>query len=205
LRGAFGRLLAAADAGDLSAREVVTASRGNAGPAVAYAAARLGMRAEVHVPLRATLARNLAPTPPVSELFGRAGRHWLSRQDLSADERATVAALLRQLDFHGTELAIVDKELAVEAPADPMVPRLMTIPGVDASAGISIVAAVGDFTRFDDPNKLAAYVGLNPRGAGPGPSRLGQPATRRRRHPARRRPACGCRKPIRVMRRVCIR
>ena len=25
------------------------------------------------------------------------------------------------------------------------------------------MAAVGDFTRFDDPNKLVAYVGLNPR------------------------------------------
>ena len=74
-----------------------------------------------------------------------------------------MAALLRQLDFHGSELAIVDKELAVEALRDPAVARLMTIPGVDAIAGISIVAAVGDFTRFDDPNKLVAYVGLNPR------------------------------------------
>ena len=109
------------------------------------------------------LARNLAPTPPVSDLFGRTGRHWLSRQELPADERATVQALLRQLDFHGTELAIVDKELAVEALTDPMVARLMTIPGVDAIAGMSIVAAVGDFTRFDDPDKLVAYVGLNPR------------------------------------------
>lgn len=39
----------------------------------------------------------------------------------------------------------------------------MTIPGVDAIAAMSIVAAVGDFTRFDDPDKLAAYVGLNPK------------------------------------------
>ena len=31
------------------------------------------------------------------------------------------------------------------------------------SPAISIVAAVGDFTRFDDPDKLVAYVGLNPR------------------------------------------
>jgi hypothetical protein len=96
-------------------------------------------------------------------LFGRTGRNWLSRQELPVDERATVQALLRQLDFHGAELAIVDKALAVEALADPAVARLMTVPGVDAIAGISIVAAVGDFTRFDDPNKLVAYVGLNPR------------------------------------------
>ena len=39
----------------------------------------------------------------------------------------------------------------------------MTIPGVDAIAAISIVAAVGDFSRFDDPDKLVAYVGLNPK------------------------------------------
>jgi transposase len=120
-------------------------------------------RTRIKNQVHAILARNLAPTPPVSDLFGRAGRHWLSRQQLPLDERATVQALLRQLEFHGNELAIVDKELAVEALTDPVVARLMTIPGVDAIAGISIVAAVGDFTRFDDPNKLVAYVGLNPR------------------------------------------
>src|SRR6476659_7193205 len=111
-------------------------------------------RTRIKNQVHAILARNLAPTPPVSDLFGKTGRHWLSRQQLPVDERATVSALLRQLDFHAGELAIVDKELAVEALADPMVARLMTIPGV---------AAVGDLTRFDDPNKLVAYVGLNPR------------------------------------------
>jgi hypothetical protein len=111
----------------------------------------------------AILARNLAPTPPVSDLFGKAGRHWLSRQPLPEDERASVQALLRQLDFHAHDLALVDKELANEALTDTMVARLMTIPGVDATAGIAIVAAVGDFCRFSNPDKLVAYVGLNPK------------------------------------------
>jgi transposase len=65
-------------------------------------------------------------------LFGNTGRHLLSRRQLAADERASVAALLRQLDFHGGELAAVDKELATEALADPVVARFMTIPGIDA-------------------------------------------------------------------------
>lgn len=120
---------------------------------------RTRLKNQVH----AILARNLAPTPPVSDLFGKTGRHWLSRQPLPEDEQASVQALLRQLDFHAHELAMVDKELAEEALTDPMVARLMTIPGVDAIAGISIVAAVGDFSRFDDPDKLVAYVGLNPK------------------------------------------
>jgi hypothetical protein len=65
---------------------------------------------------------------------------------LPADERSSGAALLRQLDCHGAELAVVDKKPAVQVLADPMVRRLMTIPGVDAIAAISIVAAVGDFS-----------------------------------------------------------
>ena len=120
-------------------------------------------RTRIKNQVHAILARNLAPTPPVSDLFGKTGRHWLEQQVLPADERSTAQALLRQFDFHGSELAIVDKELAKEALTDPAVARLMTIPGIDAIAGISIVAAVGDFTRFDGPDKLVSYLGLNPR------------------------------------------
>ena len=49
----------------------------------------------------------------------------------------------------------------------------MTIPGVDATVALSIVAAVGDFTRFRTPDKLVAYFGLNPRVRQSG----GQPAS----------------------------
>src|SRR3546814_13820912 len=39
----------------------------------------------------------------------------------------------------------------------------MTIPGVDVTCAVSVVAAVGDFSRFASPDKLVAYLGLNPR------------------------------------------
>jgi threonine dehydratase len=52
-RGAFNRLLAARESGGLPPAGVVTASGGNAGLAVAYAAARLGVAAEVFVPVNA--------------------------------------------------------------------------------------------------------------------------------------------------------
>lgn len=39
----------------------------------------------------------------------------------------------------------------------------MSIPGVDAVVALSIVAAIGDITRFRSPDKLACYFGLNPR------------------------------------------
>lgn len=56
--------------------------------------------------------------PPVSDLFGRTGRTWLAHLDLPADEQQAVGALLRQLDFHGEELGLVDGELAREALGD---------------------------------------------------------------------------------------
>jgi transposase len=120
-------------------------------------------RTRIKNQVHAILARNLVPTPPVADLFGKTGRHWLSRQQLPADERSCVAALLRQLDFLAEELEVVTTELAIEALDDPVVRRLMTIPGVDAIAAMSIVAAVGDFHRFADAHKLVAYVGLNPK------------------------------------------
>jgi transposase len=49
----------------------------------------------------------------------------------------------------------------------------MTVPGIDATVALSIVAAVGDFTRFRTPDKLVAYFGLNPRVRQSG----GQPAS----------------------------
>lgn len=52
-RGAFNRILAAAEAGVLPAEGVIAASGGNAGLAVAYAASTLQVPAEVYVPTNA--------------------------------------------------------------------------------------------------------------------------------------------------------
>src|SRR6266545_3493172 len=113
--------------------------------------------------VQAILHRNLVPRCPAADLFGQKGRRWLAEQELGADERHAVEALLRQLDFHAEELKLIDAALAQVALAREEVKRLMTIPGVDATVALSIVAAVGDFDRFRSPDKLVSYLGLNPR------------------------------------------
>jgi transposase len=113
--------------------------------------------------VQAILHRNLVPRCPAADLFGRKGRAWLAEQELPADERQAVAALLRQLDFHAEELALIDAALAESALGCEDTRRLMTIPGVDVAVAMSITAAVGDFSRFSSPNKLVRYLGLNPR------------------------------------------
>ena len=119
-------------------------------------------RIRVKNQVQAVLHRNMLPRPPVGDLFGTRGRGWLAHQVLPVDERETVGALLRQLDFYGTELAPVERRLAAETLDDPVVRRLMTIPGVDAMTAVTVLAAVGDFNRFSSAAKLVSYLGLNP-------------------------------------------
>ena len=113
--------------------------------------------------VQAILHRNLIERCPASDLFGVKGRAWLAEQLLPPDEQAAAAALLRQLDFHGEELRLIDTELGKVGLGRPEVRRLMSIPGVDATVALSIIAAVGDFHRFRSPDKLVCYLGLNPR------------------------------------------
>jgi transposase len=123
--------------------------------------------------VQSILHRNLVPRCPAADLFGLKGRRWLAEQQLPADERQAVEALLRQLDFHAQELGLIDAELARVALGCEDTRRLMTIPGVDVTVAMSITAAVGDFSRFGSPNKLVRYPGLNPRVKQSG----GQPAS----------------------------
>jgi len=109
------------------------------------------------------LSRNLVPTCPHADLFSGVGRRWLTNQVLPADEWRSVEALLRQLDFHGDELVEVEHDIAVDAVDDAVITRLMTVPGINVTVAMSIIAAVGDFSRFEDPNRLVSYLGLNPR------------------------------------------
>ncbi len=79
--------------------------------------------------VQSILHRNLVSRCPAADLFGRKGRSWLAEQQLPRDERQQVEALLRQLDFHGQELKLVEHELARVALGREEVKRLMTIPG----------------------------------------------------------------------------
>lgn len=140
-------------------------------------------RSRIKNQVQAILQRNLVPKPPVSDLFGIKGRVWLGRQPLPPDEELAVQALLRQLDFHAQELRIIDTALGRIGLSRREVKRLMTIPGVDATIALSIVAAVGDFHRFARPEQLVSYLGLTRGCASPAispPAMGGSPNTAER-------------------------
>lgn len=115
--------------------------------------------------IHAALQRNLVERPPMSDLFGVKGRVWLSArvERLPLDERLTVEACLRQIDFVDDELERLDKILAADALSDDDALRLMTLPGVSAVTAIALLGAIGDVSRFKTPRHLVGYLGLDPR------------------------------------------
>jgi transposase len=113
--------------------------------------------------LHAVLARNLKGRPPVSDVFGKAGREWLRALELPPDERETVDGCLRQVDFLDQEVGLIERELAGQALSSQEIRRLMTVPGVSLISAATFVAVVGDVTRFATPKKLVSYVGLDPK------------------------------------------
>ncbi|OPZ42373.1 MAG: Transposase IS116/IS110/IS902 family protein [Actinobacteria bacterium ADurb.BinA094] len=120
-------------------------------------------RTQVKNEVSAVLLRNLKGRPPASDPFGRKGRIWLAAQELPADERLTVDAALRQLDFLGAELAEIDRLVAVQAQGDEDVRRLLTVPGVDVTTAVTLIAVIGDARRFPTSRQLVGYLGLHPR------------------------------------------
>ena len=65
--------------------------------------------------------------------------------------------LIRELDKEIDEI-----EAAIKNIIDEMAPPILTIPGISYRMGAIILAEIGDFSRFDSPDKLLAYAGLSP-------------------------------------------
>jgi len=126
--------------------------------------------------ISAITIRNLKTRPAVSDLFGKVGRAWLETLDLPEDERETLVASLRQLDFLSEELALVDQAIAQVALGSEEIRRLMTIPGVDVTTAATLIAVIGDISRFPTPKHLVGYLGLHPRSrqSGSTPARHGR-------------------------------
>jgi transposase len=126
--------------------------------------------------LHAVLARNLKGCPPMSDVFGKAGREWLSALELAPDERETVEGCLRQVDFLDEEVGLIERGLAEQALSSEEIRRLMTVPGASLIAAATFVAVVGDVTRFATQKKLVSYLGLDPRvrQSGEAPARHGR-------------------------------
>jgi transposase len=134
--------------------------------------ARSRAKNEIH----AVLQRRLQGKPPCSDLFGVKGRRWLAGLELPVEERESVDAGIRHIEFLDSEIAAVERLIAQQALNWPEIRRLMTVPGVNLICAATFIAAIGSADRFLTSRKLVAYLGLDPkvRQSGEAPARSGR-------------------------------
>lgn len=111
--------------------------------------------------LHAVLAMRLI-VPPVDALFSTKGLNWLRALKLDDEGRQLLDSDLRLLDQIEAEIADLEQGLIGKAYADPRVKLLMTQPGVDYTVAQTVLASLGDISRFPDGDHAAAFLGLTP-------------------------------------------
>ena len=80
-----------------------------------------------------------------------------SRMPAKSLELQHTLRLIRELDAEITEI-----EEQIQSIMDELHSPITTIPGLGFRMAAMILAEVGDFTRFDSPDKLLAYAGMSP-------------------------------------------
>src|SRR4051812_15841129 len=141
-RGAFNRILAAREAGRLPAAGVITASGGNAGLGVAFAAARVGVPAEVFVPETAP-ATKVARLREYGAVVHRHGREYAEAL-AAAGERAAATGALTVHAYDQPEVVAGQGTVGLELPEADAV--LVAVGGGGLMGGVA--AAVGDRMRI---------------------------------------------------------
>jgi len=123
-----------------------------------------GDRTAVKNRLHAALAMRLIQVPEEEELFSNSGLAWLrNTPGLDEETRMAVDSDLRLLDGMEAELEALDSRLAQWGYHEARVKLLMTLPGVDVTTALGLMAAWGDESRFPDANHAVGYLGLAPR------------------------------------------
>ena len=136
--------------------------------------------------VQSILHAHLVPRCPYADIFGLKGRAWVKAQYLPEDEQDAITQHLEEYDRLTIALKGVERDIARAALDDGNVKRIMTAPGIDMVVAVGLMAAIGRIDRFDHPDKLVAYFGLNPsvRQSGDGPAYHGR-ITKRGRSNAR--------------------
>jgi len=80
-----------------------------------------------------------------------------SRMPAKSLEMQHTIRLIRELDAEIDEI-----EEAIKVIMDEMASPILTIPGIGYRMGAMILAEIGDFSRFESPDKILAYAGLSP-------------------------------------------
>jgi transposase len=89
------------------------------------------------------------------------GRQWLAAQPLPESAREQVAVALAMIDALETQIAPLDRELRAYARRQAGCRALMAHYGIGALTAVTLLAELGDCTRFSSSRHAVRYAGLD--------------------------------------------
>jgi transposase len=112
--------------------------------------------------IHAVLADRGIPVLAAERLWTTAGRAWLADLALPAAQRAIVDDCLGLLDAIAPMRSRIERDLLAGVQVDPRVAALQALPGIGPITAMTLVAEIGDVSRFATARKLCAWAGLTP-------------------------------------------
>ncbi len=90
-------------------------------------------------------------------------RKWvLEQRDWRPMQREMLTIYFEQLDAQAQRRKQLTRLIAQEVSAEPLMLRCMKLLGIGMISAFALLAIIGDVRRFERPEKLVAYLGLNP-------------------------------------------
>jgi transposase len=87
-------------------------------------------------------------------------RTWWENLELSTTEKLLVLSDLDTLDFAQKQVEQIEESLKQQSTQEERIPLLVQLPGVGILTAMTILAAIGDVSRFSNAKKLVGYAGL---------------------------------------------
>jgi transposase len=97
-----------------------------------------------------------------ASLWTAAGRAWLAALELPPVAREIVEDCCALIDTLATPIGRLEREVTKLAKPDPRVDALQTLPGIGRLTAMTLLAEIGDISRFATARKLCAWAGLIP-------------------------------------------
>lgn len=113
--------------------------------------------------LHAALHRHHLALPPSGSAFAPANRAWWLSLPVSASQRARLETDLDTLAFAAQQIERLTTALAADAAQDERLPLLVQLPGFSVVNSLTVLAAIGEVSRFASAKHLVGYAGLGAR------------------------------------------
>lgn len=99
----------------------------------------------------------------VEGAFSRGQRGWWESLPLTETESILAGSDLDTLEFAEQQVAELEAHLKQQSLQDERMPFLIQLPGIAWLTAMTILAAIGDISRFESAKKLVGYAGLGTR------------------------------------------